>query len=211
MPGSKSIQPSDRGSDLKKLTPNQQLFVKCLLADQTFSVVNAARKAGYKNPSQAGYKLLNNTLVSKVVGKAIKERMDRLDITADRVLEELACIAFYNPLELFDDAGGFVNVTNIPEALARAMSGMDVISYTDQEGSVHTTFKPRFSSKIAALELVAKHLGMAMGESKVQLEHNVGPELLEALLKKVERADNIIDTKFIEKSREGEDDAEDTK
>jgi len=77
-----------------KLTPKQGLFVKEYLIDLNASA--AYLRAGYKskNPDVDGYNLLVKPSIQKAIQKAMDKRAKRLDITADKVLQEIASIAF---------------------------------------------------------------------------------------------------------------------
>lgn len=74
---------------MAKLTDKQKRFVDEYLIDLNASA--ACVRAGYKtkNSDQVGFELLGKTLVSEAIQEAIKEREQRTEITADRVVQEL--------------------------------------------------------------------------------------------------------------------------
>lgn len=76
------------------LTPKQATFVREYLID--LNATQAAIRAGYsaKTAEQQGYQLLQHTSVATAVEVAMAERSKRTEITADRVLAELAKIGF---------------------------------------------------------------------------------------------------------------------
>lgn len=85
------------------MTDRQQRFVAEYLIDPNQK--QAAIKAGYseKTAEQIGYQLLQKTSVAEAITKAQKRREKRTDITADKVLQELASIGFDDEKERTSD------------------------------------------------------------------------------------------------------------
>lgn len=197
------LKPSKRGissKTLNQLTTQQQIFIKELLASKDFNASEAARKAGYKHPGTVATKLLNNKLVAAAIGKAIYERSAKLDITAERVLQELARIAFVNPQEMFTSQGTLLEISAMSEDTARAISGFDVEVRTTnygEEETVTTTIKPRMWNKLEALKLLMAHLGLTLPGDKLKLEGSVN-FIAQAIHKIESSAPKILDTNVIE-------------
>ena len=82
---------------------------------------------------------------------AIRSR--RVGISADRVMVELAKVAFLNPGDLIDVDTGAILPDAAPEDLA-AIAGMRIKGGKYPERDVH------LCDKLRALELLGKHLGM---------------------------------------------------
>ena len=76
------------------LNPKQQRFVEEYLVD--LNATQAAIRAGYsaKTAEQLGYQLLQKPSVAAVIEKEMAKRAARTEITADKVLKELAKIGF---------------------------------------------------------------------------------------------------------------------
>lgn len=157
---------------MSKLTDQQRTFVFQLLGDAEFNPTEAARKAKYAQPSTAAYKLLAKKEIQAVLGKKMKEREDRLEITADRVLKELACIAFRDPIELCDENGriSLDDLRKIPEHTRRAIESIKQKTRTlyseHEESGQEVEVEMKFAAKLGALELLMKHLGMFAAEKK---------------------------------------------
>lgn len=85
------------------LTDKQKRFVAEYLINPNQK--QAAIKAGYseKTAEQIGYQLLQKTSVAEAIAKAQRKREIRTDITADRVLQELADIGFDKEVERTTD------------------------------------------------------------------------------------------------------------
>jgi phage terminase small subunit len=155
----------------RRLTPKQAAFVREYLVD--LNATQASVRAGYsaKTAEQQGPRLLGNVGVAAAIKVAIDARAQRTEITQDRVLEEIARVAFANIADLFDwDAE---RATFVPKAdLTREQ--MAVISEIQSEaeapyegkgedrGRVGTVTKLKLKTydKLVALEKLAKHLGL---------------------------------------------------
>ena len=95
--------PSKSVLDSLKLTPKQRLFVQEYLID--LNATQAAIRAGYsvKNAEFQAHCLLKNPKVKQAVKLAMYEREQRTKVTQDRVIEELAKIAFLNPTDVINE------------------------------------------------------------------------------------------------------------
>ena len=172
------IKETDRGASLEGLTIKQQTFVAELMANGDFNITQAARNAGYKNPSQAAYKLVKDARIQRAIGKMQKQRMDRLELTADEVLGYLASVLRYNPLKFFvPGENGFeiTDPTTIPEEIGELIEGIEVSHSRDKDGEItESRFKVNLVSKAAALKLAMKHCGLeAPKEVNVNLQKQI--------------------------------------
>ena len=143
---------------------------------------------------------MNNKLVAAALGKAIFERSTKLEVSAERVLLELARIAFVNPQSFFDDNGQLLEITKMSEDAARALSGFDVevktTAYADEEITT-TTIKPRMWNKLEALKLLMSHLGMNLPGEKMKLSGSVN--FIADMIQKIESsAPKVINANVIE-------------
>jgi phage terminase small subunit len=200
--GSKNVELRDRGPKSKKvnnLTQRQLLFVVEYLKDEKFNAVNAAREAGYKVPNSAAQKLMGNPTVLGLIGKKVKERCDRTEIEADRVLMELARIGFSNPKDMFSDEGVMLPIHEMPDDIAACISGFDVTTKTDSRtGETETTVKVKFWNKNNALELLSKHLGLIADRLQLGRSADEDSASLDKLLLALENERSVVDTAFIE-------------
>jgi phage terminase small subunit len=193
--GTKLIQPSKRGANIERLTAQQRVFVEELLNDPKFKPTDAAKKAGYKAPSQAANKLMNDKVVAAYIGKELYLRSQRNQVTADEVLRALTDIAFFNIQSILEDDGTIKNIADIEEHMAFAIESIETTTRTDRNGDVTTQTKLKFHSKIAALELLAKHLGMLQERFKV--EHSGSVDIVAQILGEVESRKSVIDAESI--------------
>lgn len=177
---------------MAKLTAKQKIFVDEYLID-----MNATRayKVAYPNitkdetASQAGSRLLRNVKVQEKIAERMKDREVRTEITQDKVLKELAAIAFANGSDFAKvitrkdvNAAGMeveyqdveLEVTdNLPKEKRKAIAGIKM----GKNGIEVNT-----CDKVRALELLGRHLGM--WNDKLQVNN-------EAETEKVKKLDNI--------------------
>jgi Terminase small subunit len=204
---SSKIQPSKRGINLNRLNPRQHEFVNYVLASTNYNYTEAARNAGYKNPRKAAQDLVKNKLVMDAIGKGIKDRLTRIEFTADSVIRHLAAALTLDPIDLFepDSKGAYRirSIDKIPEHVRRCITKVKCKEAYNEDGDlVGCYFEFEFMSKDAALQLAMKHFGIAGANDKAisgDSEALQTMKLLSSLLTQVEQAkSNVIDTKFIE-------------
>ena len=137
---------------MPKLTEKQKRFCEEYLID--LNATQAAFRAGYKNPGE-GAKLVRKSHVLEYMNKLRSEQSKRTQITADRVLAELAAIAFSDRTELAK-VGEYGEVTFTPTDklgtdIKKTIAGIENGKY----GTKVTSY-----DKVKALELLGKHLGL---------------------------------------------------
>lgn len=151
-----------------KLTEKQKRFCEEYLID--LNGTQAAIRAGYseKTAARIAIELLNKTHVAIYLSKLREKQSERTEITADKVLAELAAIAFSDRTELaqvvhkqgIDPETGegieyadvdLTDTDKLSDAAKKAISGIK----RGRNGVEVSSY-----DKIRALELIAKHLGM---------------------------------------------------
>ncbi|HOV80812.1 MAG TPA: terminase small subunit [Bacillota bacterium] len=163
---------------MAKLTPKQQCFVEEYLVD--LNATAAAIRAGYsvKNAGKIGSQLLDKTRIKAAIDKALAARSRRTGINQDRVLLELAKVAFLNPTD----------VINMDEATIRGdanredtatIASVKVKRIPTEAGDI-VEREVKTYDKLKALELLGKHLGMFKDKLDVNLEVNLADLLKEA-------------------------------
>lgn len=186
---------------LAELTAQQQMFIQGVLASKTFNITEAATFAGYKHPAAAGYKLMTNSTVAAAIGSAIARRIERTEVTSDRVVTELARVGFFNPKDLLTDSGQVKSFRDLPESTLAAVRSMRVtykeeIDPASGEPTTLKTYHLEFHDKLGALSLLAKHLGML--DDRLKVEHKVDQGFLAQLISRAEADDGVIDGTAIE-------------
>lgn len=137
---------------MARLTEKQKRFVAEYLVD--LNATQAAARAGYKDPN-IGRQLITKNNVSEAIQAAIDKRAERIEITQDMVLAELAAIGFAKASDYARvTASGRVQIIpteELTEVQCRALAGIKEGKYGVEVSSY---------DKIRALELLGKHLGM---------------------------------------------------
>lgn len=137
------------------ITEKQKKFVEEYLID--LNATQAAIRAGYsvKNAGKIGHELLEKTRISNEVTKKIAERSRRTGINADRVLIELAKIAFVNADDVIESKDATLKENASRDDLAAIQS---IKVKTFGEDGVEREIK--LADKIKALDMLGRHLGM---------------------------------------------------
>ena len=143
---------------MAKLTAKQQRFVDEYLID--LNATQAAIRAGYSpnNADREGYRLVENSRVSAEIKRALAGRSRRTGVTADRVIMELAKIAFVNIADVAD----FDNATARDEAHrddTAAIQSVWVKRIPVEDGYI-TERVMKLHDKVKSLDLLGRHLGI---------------------------------------------------
>lgn len=171
------------------LTPKQKKFANEYLID-----LNATRayRAAYpavkkdETAAQAGSRMLRNVKVSEYIEKRMKEREKRTEITQDRVLKEIAGIAFSKAsdyarvierqatvmrkdgteIPLYDSKGKPILVQDVQLELTENLTEEQVRAIACIKNGKYGIEVVQ-CDKVRALELLGRHLGIF--KDKVQL------------------------------------------
>lgn len=141
----------------RQLSEQRQRFVEEYLID--LNGTQAAIRAGYspKTAQEQASRLLSNVMVQEAISKAMAARSKRTGVNQDRVVLELAKIAFVKMTDVVDSNGRIRE-----DATDDDLSCIESIKYKESDnefgGSVEREVK--IGSKLKALELLGKHLGM---------------------------------------------------
>lgn len=141
----------------RQLSEQRQRFVDEYLID--LNGTQAAIRAGYsvKTAQEQASRLLSNVMVQQAIAKRMAERSKRTGINQDRVVLELAKIAFVKMTDIVDDHGRIKGTATDDD-----LACIESIKYKESDnefgGSVEREVK--IGSKLKALELLGKHLGM---------------------------------------------------
>jgi phage terminase small subunit len=149
-----------------KLSPKQEQFCREYLID--LNQTQAAIRAGYSERSaqQMANRLMLNDVIQARISELKKEREDRTEITADRVLQQYCDIADYRIEDVMDFDGEeciFKPMKEWPKSARTAISSVKQTSETRRIGKEEIkTVKVEFKvdDRLKALDAMAKHLGL---------------------------------------------------
>lgn len=140
------------------MRPKQQAFIKEYLID--LNATKAAIRAGYseKWAGTNADKLLKNTKIAAAIQKAMDERANKLDITAERVLQEIAKLAFGNIKNVYAANGQLIAPQELPEDVSATITEVTEKQLGGSDGPVLVERKYKIADKKSSLELLGKHL-----------------------------------------------------
>lgn len=139
------------------MTDAQKIFcdeyLKNLNATEAYKVAYPKCKKE-DSARKAGSRLLTIVDIQEYIQERINERQKRTEVTQDKVLNELAAIAFTNATEFATVKGNFVKIKNTDELEENTKKA--IVSIKEGKNGVEVAT----ASKIQALELLGRHLGM---------------------------------------------------
>lgn len=158
-------------SDRDYIEDRRERFAAEYVVD--LNATKAAKRAGYspKTAHTQGSRLLKDAEVSAKVEVKQRAIAERLEITADMVVRELALIGFSNMLDYIrttDDGDAYTDLSALTRDQAAAIQEVTIDTYQEHDpdgpeaNSKRTVKKMRFklSDKRAALVDIGKHLGL---------------------------------------------------
>lgn len=157
----------------QKLSVKQERFVAAYLACD-FNATEAARQAGYE-PSRAdvtGFELLQKPHIKAAIAKHTKKTLDKLDLSTERTLEYVARLAFFDPIDLFEDDGSLKLLKDMPPAARSVIAGLEVTELFDgatgeQKHAIGLIKKLKLTDRQGALDKLMRY--HALYKDKVEL------------------------------------------
>lgn len=162
------------------LRGKQKMFVFEYIKDMDLNGTQAAIRAGYsvKTAQQIAYQLLQKTSVVEAIAEAKKERLKRLNVDADYVLNRLVQIDQMDVLDIMNDDLSLKPISSWPSIWRQYISGLDNMEEFDGRGEDRSLIgylrKIKWPDKVKNLELLGKHI--AIGAFKEKLELGNDPE-----------------------------------
>lgn len=150
----------------RPLSALQIRFVEEMILDPS-NVTKAAKRAGYSisTANEAGGRLMMDSRVKKMISTAQDTRAKAIGISSERILQELAKIAFA-------EAGAEIRLTEDGDldmqSLKNQIGEVIVSAQTGRNKSKATSFKTvKIADKVSALVKLGQHLGMFKQEVEV--------------------------------------------
>lgn len=148
------------------MTKKQKRFVEEYLID--LNATQAAIRAGYSPDSarDIGCENLTKPNIKAAIDKAEAKRSRRTGINQDRVLREIAKLAFVNPVDVIDmDTATIHGEANRDDTAC--IASVKVKTIPTEDGEI-TEREVKTYNKLNALELLGKHLGMFTDKLKME-------------------------------------------
>jgi len=148
----------------------------------------AAIRAGYsaKTAKVVAAQLIARPHIKTYLNDLIAKQQERVQITADRVVKELAVIAFCDIRQAFDANGKLINPKDMPEEVARAIASIDTEELFEWDAENKTkeyigdSKKLKFCDKVRALEALGRHFKMFTDRVEVDISDRLAERLKSA-------------------------------
>lgn len=199
MPKGKEIKSIPKGVLAKAkvpagLTELENHFIEVYL--RTGNATEAARACGRKSPSD-GHRLVNAPRIAAEIEKRRLRQLDKIGVTADMVVEELAHIAFSQLPDIIKINGfgePYFDLDNLSPTMKRSIKSitLDTVMVSNGKGKMPTEVRKTrvdLYDKLGALTTLARHFGLLKdkvehtgpGGGPIQVAQQKTREVLEAL------------------------------
>lgn len=181
----------------RKLTPAEREKVAQILAGNG-NVSAVAEAIGIpKNDKRQLDKHVNNPLVQRRAQELIRTKFERRNITGDRVMTELARLAFASAKDMFDpETGRMLQIHEMDDDTAATVVGFDTEIRTEGRGDAakeYTVVKVKRGDKLGALTILAKHFKLVNDDDGVNALAGALADRLNAAKKRVLPAEDVTD------------------
>lgn len=157
------------------LNKQQERAIDFFFGAANFQKVKALRLAGYGSP-QDYTRFWNHPAVEAEVERRYADIRKRYEVNYERVVEELARVAYSNPTDFLmvdpktGEFTGELDLTRCTAAEMAALGEIQVDEFTDEDGNVTRRVKVKPWNKLTALESLMKHAGLSKDRSNDALE-----------------------------------------
>jgi len=140
--------------------------------------------ANYQTAMRNAKNILKEPWVARELQKKRKYLMRKMDISEERVLQEIACLAFLDIADLLNEDGSLRKISEIPEEARRAMAGLELSELYEGSGdgraNVGVLKKLKLESKSKALEMLGRYHAIFTDKTEVDVGNNLASAILEA-------------------------------
>jgi phage terminase small subunit len=163
-----------------QLTPKQERFCEEYLID--LNATQAAFRAGYsaKTANEQGARLLANVSVASKIDELKKARAEVTGITAERVLKEIAKLAFFDPRKLLNGDGTPKAIHELDDETAAAVAGIDIVTKGNDDLGYADVMKIKLADKGQNLERLGRHLKLFTERIEVSDSSELATRIKEA-------------------------------
>jgi phage terminase small subunit len=144
------------------VTPKQERFVAEYLIDGNGTRAYIAAGYSKNGAAQSAERLLRNAEIAAAIAVKTSQQLEKVGITAERVKERLATIAFADIRDLHDTDGNLKPLSALTKEQAAVIAQFEVIKKNAAagDGVVDTVHKVRLADQMKALEMLGKHFGL---------------------------------------------------
>ena len=172
------------------LTPKQERFAQKYIetgnASEAYRLAYDAKEMKPETINRAAKELIDNPKITARVAQLEDLQLKRHQVTADRVIAEFAKLAFLDIRKAFTEDGNLKPIHEMDDETAAAISGIEVEvrrvngefdeemegqpqggALRRQNGTVARLHKIKLSDKRAALDSLAKTLGLFVDKTEI--------------------------------------------
>jgi phage terminase small subunit len=192
---SKQINQTKQEPQRRKTKRRYQIFAREYLVD--LNGKRAAIAAGYSKRSAdvTASRLLKKPGVQKLIRKLMKGRAEELDLTGEKVLKELARLAFANMIDYIDigpDGSARLDFSRVDREKGAAIQEVNIEEYSERngqtkDGEIIRRIKFKLADKGQNLERLGRHLKLF--SDKVEI---TGLESLAESIRKARKAAGLV-------------------
>lgn len=135
--------------------------------DCGFDAGKAAKAIGWT--SKKAHHVMRRVAFREEFFKLTRTPLGEAELSAQRILQELASIAFLDVTDLISDDGSLKDLKSLPAHVRRAIVGMEV-STTESENYITVKQKPKIGDKVKCLELLGKFYGVKLFVDRIETE-----------------------------------------
>lgn len=173
---------------MTKLNPRHKLFADLYIKNGR-NGSKAALDAGYAENSApfTASEILARPEVKEYVNSKLEKLSEKIEISAEKILQEYAKIAFYDLRKLYTEEGGLKDINNMDDVSGAVLAGVethDVFEYIgDQKVNIGTIKKVKVHNKLKALQDLGRHLKLFVDVQEQDLSDEL-KALFKTIMKK---------------------------
>jgi phage terminase small subunit len=180
----RASKPGRSRNGRNKRAEREETFAREYLIDLNGS--RAAVAAGYspKGADVRAAELLGNRRVKDLIEKLAKDKLEKLEISAEWVLGELRKLAGYDAGAIFNDDGSLKPIKEWDASARAALVALDhdhLFEYfgKGQRKHIGNTVKVKLADKLRALELLGKYLKLFTDKVEVTASEDLAALIAE--------------------------------
>ncbi len=145
----------------RQITEKEKAFTREYIIDKNGA--GAAIRAGFsaRVAKQQACALMKRKHVGDEIARLLQKQGERLEISADRVIKEIAKLAFSDICQLFDSGGLLKDVSSLENDVSATVSSVESLEeydgHGDQKVLIGNTKKVKLWDKTKALEMLGRH------------------------------------------------------
>jgi phage terminase small subunit len=175
----KKVKSKSEKTELEPLTSKEERLCREFICDfaenQTRAYMHAYGTKNYDSARTEASKIFAKPNIKRRIAELRAERNKRLEISADKVLAEIAKLAFYDPRELFDSDGRLKPIDELDPDHAAIIGGIETLHKVigDEKDGMAVITKIKLADKGANLERLGRNLKLFTDKKELELNQPI--------------------------------------